>query len=111
MSSEAQAQAPAYGPPGGARRGPLDRPVISPYATLSGLSGDDLVREYFRRVRPEVDLRNSASRQQQNIQNLQRQVNQQRALLRQSQTSQLGATGHPTYFLNHRGYFGVGGGR
>ena len=90
-----------------ARTGPYDRPIISPYATLPGLSGDALVREYYRRVRPEVDLRNAATQQHYNLHNLQQQVNRQQSLM-QSQSSQISPTGHATWFLNHSQYFGAG---
>lgn len=89
------------------RTGPYDRPIISPYATLPGLSGEALVREYYRRVRPEVELRNAANQQYYGLQNLQQQVNQQQNLI-QSQNSQISPTGHATWFLNHSQYFGAG---
>jgi hypothetical protein len=104
---EADAQPPAMSPR--PRTGPYDRPVISPYATLAGLEGGDLLREYYRRVRPEVELRNAASQASRSIQGLQRQVDQQGELL-QSRTSQLGSTGHATFFMNHGRYFGAGRG-
>ncbi|HUG91136.1 MAG TPA: hypothetical protein VML55_09895 [Planctomycetaceae bacterium] len=93
--------------PGRARTGPYDRPTISPYTTLLGLDQGNLVREYYRRVRPELELRNAATQFSRSIQGLQRQVDQQRDLI-QSETSQIGATGHATFFQNHRRYFGAG---
>jgi hypothetical protein len=107
LAADAHAQYRGYGRPRG-RTGPYDRPIISPYATLSGLSGEALVREYYRRVRPEVELRNAATQQYYNLQNLQQQVNRQQSLI-QSQNSQISPTGHATWFLNHSQYFGAGG--
>jgi hypothetical protein len=83
------------------------RPVTSPYLNLLATDDPDVQAfQYYRRVRPEVELRQSAERQGSAIRGLRQEVEaDRRALLMQSPTSLLGTTGHPTQFLNYGGYF------
>ena len=97
-----------------------ERPAISPYLELLGRDGTDFSGRYFRRVRPEVQLRQQAGLARRTSESLRRdQLKTQQELLRlqdnlRSLTSLLSGTGHRTGFLTHksfmthRKYFGAG---
>ena len=86
---------------------PNRRPFISPYVDLLNSDGAGFTRNYFRRVRPELEFRRNDTRLGRSVQSLQRQVNTQRQQL-QSRTSQLSPSGHTTSFLNLGSYFPSG---
>ena len=99
----------------GARRfsGPrvrtYDRPVVSPYMNLLNRgSGNSFEFDYFRRVRPEIDLRRSAAANKQQLQHVEQQANDQFRELERNHSSLLGETGHTTGFMTHGRYFGIG---
>lgn len=83
------------------------RPVTSPYLNLLATDDPDAQAfQYYRRVRPEMEFRQAAERQGTAIRGLQRELDDvRRGELMQSPTSALGATGHPTQFMNLGGYF------
>ena len=99
----------AYGQPAFGRRGtnPYLRPPTSPYLNL--LRRDiPFGFNYFRSVRPELEFRRANVQQFRSLQSIQRQVQEQERLLRQSPTSRLSPTGHQVNFLNLGGYFNTG---
>lgn len=104
----AQAQAQRIGKGRPTVRG-YRRPVTSPYLNLLNSqlqqSGNSFAFEYFRRVRPELELRQANEALSRSIQNLDRRVNEQQ---QQLQGAGLGPTGHQTYFFNYSGYYNFG---
>jgi hypothetical protein len=94
---EATAQPPAQlGPP---TLTPSTRPVTSPYLNLAagfeGVGGPTY--QYFRLIRPEVDLRRANTRLGNELRDVRRQL-ELPPTMAQSPASALGTTGHPTAF-------------
>ena len=93
-----------------------DRPVVSPYMNLLNRgNGNSFEFDYFRRVRPEIDLRRSTAVNKQQLQHVEQQlqrveqeVNGQFRALGRNQSLSFGATGHTTGFMTHGRYFGIG---
>jgi len=84
------------------------KPVTSPYLNL--LNQGDINRggvgfQYFQRVQPEIEFRQSDNLMRNSIDNLQQQVNDQQLLLDQATSSQLTPTGHTTQFFSFGNYF------
>jgi hypothetical protein len=87
-TQRAAAQGPASGPAGS----PSSRPAVSPYLDLTRRG--DTTFNYYRRVRPEVELR-AATAQNRSA------IGQLRSDQAQAEASRaLPTTGHPTYFQN-----------
>lgn len=80
----------------------LSNPTVSPYLNLLQSRGAGLPN-YQALVRPLVDQRQTANRQQREIRGLQSQVGHQGALL--SRDSELRPTGHETHFMNHSRFY------
>ena len=104
LNASAFAQEPPVIGGVGSRR--TRRPTITPYLNLLNRQRDsDLGLQYFGIVRPEIQMRSAINSQSRSLGRLQRQVDDQNALIR-NQNSQLGATGHEARFLNLGSYFG-----
>ena len=93
----------------GSQYGPSSRPAYSPYLNLTRRDAP-LVTNYYGLVRPEVNFRNAL----QQLDSQQAQTNSQQAALESALAYP--ATGHPSRFLSHNGYFltnssGGGGGQ
>jgi len=90
-----------------------NRPTTSPYLDLldQGAGRGGIGFQYFRRVRPEVELRNQNSQLQGSLDSLQKQMNQQQLQLKQSSASQLSPSGHTATFLSYGNYFSFPGRR
>lgn len=73
------------------------RPTFSPYLNLTRQGGTPALN-YYGLVRPELQFRQS-------LQNLQGAATANQQAIGDIQTGGLPATGHPTQFLNYRGYF------
>ncbi len=98
-SENARAQAvPRRGPAGT----PSARPAVSPYLDLTRRG--DPAFNYYRRIRPEQELRAAVNQQSGAIQDLQRkgETGQEGA------GSGLSSTGHPVQFMNYSHYYGAG---
>ena len=88
-----------------------NRPTTSPYLNLLNRGGGrgGIGFEYFRRVQPEVQLRNQSNQLQGSLDSLQKQMNQQQLQLKQSSTSQLSPSGHTATFLSYGSYYSFPG--
>lgn len=90
------------------------RPALNPYMDLlsnqRGSTGNrSFGFEYFRRVRPELQLRRQDAILQESVQRLNTELIQQRQQLQQRRAgSQMSGTGHTTYFMNYSGYYNFG---
>jgi hypothetical protein len=90
---------------GGPPTNPYSRPTVSPYVEL--LRRGDPGINYYRRIRPEVDLRTADSLQIGAIQRLERRSAARREgdATPAEASQELGSTGHPVYFMNYSHYF------
>lgn len=103
--SLAEAQAPRGRSGRSSYRNRLARPVVSPYINLNRPFGDPAV-DYFTLSRPPLDLQAGQFRQQQNLQNLRREVEADEQMLgvgRRQPT--LPRTGHSAGYLNYSHYY------
>lgn len=83
-----------------------DRPATSPYLNL--FRGDtDPAINYHRLVRPELEFRAFDERQSRSMLNLENRFDTEvfGAFEEAPSEVDLGGSGHPTYFMNHLGYF------
>ena len=84
-----------------------NRPSTSPYLGLLNANGNSPAINYYTQVRPQRQLRAGAAE-------LQREIDQLGARVDEGVTydemgiPSLPQSGHPTTFMNHRGYFGSG---
>ncbi len=83
----------------------LNRPTVSPYLNLVRRDGSLGASNYQTLVRPQLEARQNAFRQQQTINNVQRQVNTLQTDFRQSQALGTRQTGHPTRFMTYSHYY------
>lgn len=86
-----------------ASRQPM-RPTVSPYLNLVSGNGS-VTSNYFLRVRPEEQLRQAITTQEQQVQNLQKSVSNLQSQPAPTALSQLRPTGHTATFLNMGSYF------
>lgn len=99
--------------PGNQRRGsppPLrrsQRPSLSPYLNLAAAGGnsDAASFAYFQLTLPQQAAQRSRATQDRQIRGLNQEVAQQREMLMQSPTSNLGTTGHRVGFMSYGTYF------
>jgi hypothetical protein len=95
--TSAQAQPPAaLGP---TRLAPSSRPVTSPYLNLAIDDGtfDGPAYQYYRRVRPEIELRRANASLTSELRDVRRQMGEQPPMA-QSPASGIGSTGHPVSY-------------
>jgi hypothetical protein len=99
-----QAQPP--GPLGPPPLTPSTRPVTSPYLDLAvaGSGNRSAAYQYFRQVRPELELRRANARLGYEIEDVRRTMGQPLSMA-QSPTSTIGATGHRTGFQSFGSFF------
>jgi len=100
-----QAQPP--GPLGPPPLTPSTRPVTSPYLDIAvaNSGGGGPAYQYFRQVRPELELRRANTRLGYEIQDVRRQMGQPLTMMAQSPTSTIGTTGHSTAFQSFGSFF------
>jgi hypothetical protein len=103
-----QAQQPVRGPWPGPPRA-YQRPVTSPYLGLLAAPGGSVEFEYFRRVRPELELRRETERLHRSLRTMRQQTEPDEPLRRdgrsQDGTLRPLTTGHSTSFMNRGNYF------
>ena len=103
-----------------ARSRSMRRPTTSPYLDLLGSARNNrgFSQEYFRRVRPEMELRRESAELARSIAEMNSQMASQRALRLRQQREQMRpmgilhpiASGHPTSFLSPSSrFFNYGG--
>jgi len=98
VSSPYSSYTPRFARP---RLRPNQRPTVSPYVNL--LSGRGVGYEYYGRVRPQKEFRNTNALIGSSIQNLEAATRSNTSAI---QTG-VGTTGHVTAFQNQYQYFGV----
>lgn len=99
LSSVAVAQPPFSGVP-------TDRPSVSPYLHLLNDRANDGISNYFTFVQPQIQQRQATIRQQSQINQLQREVqNRPLSALQPRGSQQIRATGHETFYQHTSHYF------
>ena len=84
----------------------VNRPTVSPYLNLLRVEGPFSAPNYQTMVRPALEQRQDAARQQASINQLQSRVtNMQGQLAARSQGGQEFATGHPSRFATYLHYY------
>jgi hypothetical protein len=78
----------------------IDRPTVSPYLNLAR-DPTGVLPNYFTLVRPELEARDRAARQERELQRLRSQLTGLQSEVRQAQESGRLSTGHPTRFMTY----------
>ena len=87
-----------------------NRPTVTPYLDLLNDSNrGGIGYNYYRRLKPEMQIRAAQSQMARSVQQLRDRVDEKAGVVPGSAQSQISSTGHAATFMNYGTYFGSSG--